>query len=820
METGKYCAYNVTRNALLSERVVEVKDNLAPEQLLPLLLNGPGMDRREALWMKELAAVIKAPRLFGYEVVYLDDDQRVAEVAAIGPAKEFPALREAVRSVLVLHDRRVTETGTVAGDQVRLCGEAELAALMRTAPQFQEMRPQFEPSQRTVVSQGSADQNFSPEYVFQPFGGSLVYLPGGSTPQANTSEVFLAFKSPEVDVESANSANAEFIELVSLETSTEGIGSDLKGAQAGIAGTLDEPQEEKLPALDVPQIHVSEQVTPPSESDLKEAQAESPTTLPDQAKKKAQDPDFPHFLHPEPIRFFDPVTGSEADDTPGDIAARAAEGSRPSTQLPAELKAAIWRIDEQLRRDKEERKDQGRRREKKQKEKKQKTPNRELIKLFQSPIVDADKRDHGEEAAELLQAAVTSQPVAADAPQVELTPVEFEPVPVEQIQLAPVETSSVEFEPVQAEPVQFEPGHADPAPETASEEVISAKEEITQDVAPPEVPAMVSQSVEAIEEAAETAEIRAEVAPPSEAVIALQSEEIQQIPAEVAPAPVEAIVLQPEEVYEEILENPGEVAPAVVAGNIPEPEEAIEQPFAAIENISAPPPFTSSPLEAAPAIHESIEEQFAEAKVVEDEPVERPSIPRVREIPAGREAPEPVGAAMVARGEPVQEIVEPQLPVTKKPKKKSEKAPEASVAKPSLGTRLQRLLSGESSTLSGNRRRGDRINVPGLVAYYWSGGAPKAHEIVNISRSGFYLRTGDLWLPDTLVKMTLQRPKQEESGAQRRSIGVLARVVRIDENGVGHEFVTTEDLQRRRTMEILPHQGTSRKELQKFLEIK
>jgi hypothetical protein len=45
----------------------------------------------------------------------------------------------------------------------------------------------------------------------------------------------------------------------------------------------------------------------------------------------------------------------------------------------------------------------------------------------------------------------------------------------------------------------------------------------------------------------------------------------------------------------------------------------------------------------------------------------------------------------------------------------------------------------------------------------------------------------------------------------------LARVVRIDEGGIGHEFVTTEVLTHLRARDFLPQQGTNRKELERFL---
>ena len=135
----------------------------------------------------------------------------------------------------------------------------------------------------------------------------------------------------------------------------------------------------------------------------------------------------------------------------------------------------------------------------------------------------------------------------------------------------------------------------------------------------------------------------------------------------------------------------------------------------------------------------------------------------------------------------------------------------------SLGARVQRWLSGESSSLSGNRRRGDRFSVPGLVAFYWTGGAPTPHEIVNISTSGLYLRSRELWSPDTLVRMTLER--QDAEWERPDSISVLARVVRRDDGGVGHEFIMTEVLENLRVRDFLPEHGTNRKELEKFLSL-
>ncbi len=143
------------------------------------------------------------------------------------------------------------------------------------------------------------------------------------------------------------------------------------------------------------------------------------------------------------------------------------------------------------------------------------------------------------------------------------------------------------------------------------------------------------------------------------------------------------------------------------------------------------------------------------------------------------------------------------------PHKKERKLP--------LAMRILRWLWGDVSQGVDSRRRAERKVLPGLLAFYWSGGTPKAHEVVNISKTGFYIRTTELWSVETLVRMTLQRPRTEDR-QRPDSVGVLARVVRIDEGGVGHEFVTTEALKAARSLDVMPSQGTNWKELDRFLD--
>lgn len=133
--------------------------------------------------------------------------------------------------------------------------------------------------------------------------------------------------------------------------------------------------------------------------------------------------------------------------------------------------------------------------------------------------------------------------------------------------------------------------------------------------------------------------------------------------------------------------------------------------------------------------------------------------------------------------------------------------------------RFRQWLGGASPMLGGSSRRAQRITLPGLVAFYWSGGTPRPHEIVNISKTGFYMKTTELWSVETLVRMTLQKQGSDEKRT-RETVSVLARVVRIDGGGVGHEFVTTEALMAARSLDVMPSQGTDWRELDRFLEAK
>ena len=70
---------------------------------------------------------------------------------------------------------------------------------------------------------------------------------------------------------------------------------------------------------------------------------------------------------------------------------------------------------------------------------------------------------------------------------------------------------------------------------------------------------------------------------------------------------------------------------------------------------------------------------------------------------------------------------------------------------------------------SAEQRKAQRMKAPLLVAYYWDGAAPIAHQVQDISSTGFYLLTTERWLPGTMVTMTLQRTDVDEWTLGRRT---------------------------------------------------
>ncbi len=134
------------------------------------------------------------------------------------------------------------------------------------------------------------------------------------------------------------------------------------------------------------------------------------------------------------------------------------------------------------------------------------------------------------------------------------------------------------------------------------------------------------------------------------------------------------------------------------------------------------------------------------------------------------QAPQPAAQQpAVPHTQPVQQV-KPWLDPARKP------------AKQPLG-RLGRWLFPEPAD-----PRNTRQLVAGLVAHFFTGGAPQAHEIRDVSATGLYVVTKERWYPGTVIRMTLTKPGTGQNPAER-SITVHAQAVRWGNDGVGLQFV-------------------------------
>jgi hypothetical protein len=104
-----------------------------------------------------------------------------------------------------------------------------------------------------------------------------------------------------------------------------------------------------------------------------------------------------------------------------------------------------------------------------------------------------------------------------------------------------------------------------------------------------------------------------------------------------------------------------------------------------------------------------------------------------------------------------------------------------------------------------DRRKDPRKSNPEVHAYYWDGGVPAPHSVVNISESGAYSK-GGAWYPGTIIEVTLQRSAGGANGSPdpQSSLRIPCQVVRCGPDGIGLRF--------------LHHAPQDRTRVRKFLE--
>jgi PilZ domain len=503
--------------------------------------------------------------------------------------------------------------------------------------------------------------------------------------------------------------------------------------------------------------------------------------------KTAVEPPESGFYQPQPVRFFDPVAASVGDPETADLPEQLLP--RTSPRLSPELKAAILRIDEQRRQMQQADKSA---KDKKHGFRKAKPAKAADVHEYPVEIVSPPNVNLTERVARWEEISAP-QPAAVDAATdingaVE-TPTTVDTKPAADIEHVAAMSSAVAPEPVTASmPTVVWTGEVDSSPE-----IVTPLEAV-----PPQHAAVIHAAVP---------EPQAE-----------QPQEILRTSAQEAISANE-FVLSPEPV------------PIPQALHSPDPfsmsEESESPPQTATEEASTAPTLETAAFSAQPTAQPEEDlafpvvfavDPFAKMRAEEEQNTTAPESLSTQRVNAAAAALSRLRRADLVT-EPVAAAT-PQTPIAQQPSEEEEyeKKLRRKRDKLSLSTRLHRWLGGEAPKLDGNRRRAERRIMPGLVAFYWSGGTPRPHEIVNISKTGFYLKTTEFWAVETLVRMTLQR-QRSETNRKGESVSVLARVVRIDADGVGHEFVTTEALMHARSMDVMPSHGTDWRELDKFLQV-
>lgn len=179
--------------------------------------------------------------------------------------------------------------------------------------------------------------------------------------------------------------------------------------------------------------------------------------------------------------------------------------------------------------------------------------------------------------------------------------------------------------------------------------------------------------------------------------------------------------------------------------------------------------------------------------------------------------PYPIDRPGSARGKNIDENtawdskwLRPSVPVVAKEKMENAEEPEVEVHV-SMPLRVLRWLFPEV-----NQRRAVRFSTPGLVAYYWTGGAPHSYQVGDISATGLFLLTKERWAPGTLIQMTLQK-QDGRRDIRETSICVLSEVVRWGENGAGFNFILR-DQENALEHGLLPTEAVDKKSVERFLQ--
>jgi len=720
METRRYTAYNSTRGTFLNSKLAIANRELEPLKFLELLIGGLGLDSESGLWLKPLAGAPQVPRVFPFDLVYLDRNERVIESAEIFPSSDIPPYSDEAASAMVLPLHAASLSRTLPGDLLTI-QDAEVNGEVREQPaEAAEPVPEVKASEPEVAAEVAA----APLEVVAPHETTEVTPP--ATDECLSARAPAEEEKTKVDAEPPAASPATAEDKLAVVAGTPEPVLAIVEYKPEIEGELPAVPAACAPNLEVP---VEGFWAPVAQGE--EPSAKKSKSAPEQGGEVSAEADKPE---PQMAMPFSTDVAEKADSVEKENEKREASRTTVSTSRPVIQSVGFtisqyrnWQVNTT-------------------------TPQASALESPKSP----DKRPVAKEAVDSKESV--AQPEGSEKLAEKTT---RGPDGGQSSRSSHVKWSALTSRAI------GKPGK----PGGASRRASAARRNLLLNR----------------EKAASTSEEPKAALGSGEAKAPTQMKNLAEAPA--APAAHEQ------------------------AAKLREPSLPLWKISPSSPNAEIAAKASSKAQDASEGTKQSAD-VVAPASEVDSGDLDKPS-----KLPVVKVSKKP--------GRPLVVEAVPESP------SRASRVPEAisklmnALHRIGGGTEQQSAAKQEISAidrqsswlipeaLHRDRRRAVRRAVPGLVAYYFTGGAPQPYKVSDISASGFFLVTRDQWMPETMILMTLQKPSTE--GKQRRdSITVLCKVVRRGEEGIGAEFVMPETLDPN-SRDIKPSRATDRMALAKFL---
>jgi hypothetical protein len=118
MGAKKYRIGNETKDSALISSVTVIDASNEPLKVLRVLVEGLAANEEAGLWLKNLSGIPMVPRISPFDIVYLDEDERVVTGVELLPVGDFPKFKRPAVSALVLPFQSLSSSKTQQGDQL------------------------------------------------------------------------------------------------------------------------------------------------------------------------------------------------------------------------------------------------------------------------------------------------------------------------------------------------------------------------------------------------------------------------------------------------------------------------------------------------------------------------------------------------------------------------------------------------------------------------------------------------------------------------------------------------------------------------------